>query len=528
MTTEPAIRVQGIEKSFKDLHVLRGVDFDVKAGSIFALLGSNGAGKTTLVRILSTLLKADAGTATVHGFDVAAKPGDVRESISLTGQFAAVDEVLTGRENLVLVAKLRHLKNPGAIADDLLARFSLTDAGGRKAATYSGGMRRRLDIAMSLIGNPPVIFLDEPTTGLDPQARIEVWQTVKELARAGHDRAAHDAVPRRGRAARRPHRDPAQGHDHPERHPRRTQATPPGRQGRIRREAALPRGRLPRPRRRHRRDRRPTDDDRTDGRGPGTKGTTMTTHVLGDTGVLTGRSLRHILRSPDTIITTAVTPIALMLLFVYVLGGAINTGSDESYIDYMLPGILLITIASGIAYTAYRLFLDLQGGIFERFQSMPIARSSVLWAHVLTSLVANLVSIAIVIGVALIMGFRTGASVAAWLAVAGILILFTLALTWLAVIAGLSAKTVDGASAFSYPLIFLPFISSAFVPTDTMPGPVAWFAENQPVTSIVNTIRALFAEQPVGSDIWIALAWLVGILVVAYAFAIAIYRRKIS
>jgi ABC-2 type transport system ATP-binding protein len=185
MTNEPAIRVQGVEKSFKDLHVLRGVDFDVQRGSIFALLGSNGAGKTTLVRILSTLLKADAGTATVHGFDVAGNAGDVRESISLTGQFAAVDEVLTGRENLVLIAKLRHLKNPGAIADDLLARFSLTEAGNRKASTYSGGMRRRLDIAMSLIGNPPIIFLDEPTTGLDPQARIEVWQTVKGLAKGG-------------------------------------------------------------------------------------------------------------------------------------------------------------------------------------------------------------------------------------------------------------------------------------------------------------------------------------------------------
>ncbi|HEX6759872.1 MAG TPA: ATP-binding cassette domain-containing protein [Propionibacteriaceae bacterium] len=181
----PAIQVQGIEKSFNDLHVLRGVDFDVSAGSIFALLGSNGAGKTTLVRILSTLLKADAGSAMVHSFDIADKPGDVRQSISLTGQFAAVDEVLTGRENLVLVAKLRHVKNPGAIADDLLARFALTDAGNRKASTYSAGMRRRLDIAMSLIGNPPVIFLDEPTTGLDPQARIEVWQTVKQLAKGG-------------------------------------------------------------------------------------------------------------------------------------------------------------------------------------------------------------------------------------------------------------------------------------------------------------------------------------------------------
>lgn len=254
----------------------------------------------------------------------------------------------------------------------------------------------------------------------------------------------------------------------------------------------------------------------------------MTTHILGDTGTLTGRSLNHVLRSPDTIITTVISPIAIMLLFVYVLGGAINIRSGESYINYLLPGILLITIASGVAYTAYRLFLDLQGGIFERFQSMPIARSSVLWAHVLTSLVANLASVAIVTGVALIMGFRTPASIGAWLAVAGILILFILALTWIAVIAGLSAKTVDGASGFSYPLIFLPFISSAFVPTASMPGPVAWFAENQPVTSIVNTIRALFAGQPVGSDIWIALAWLVGILVVAYAGALAIYRRRFN
>ena len=254
----------------------------------------------------------------------------------------------------------------------------------------------------------------------------------------------------------------------------------------------------------------------------------MTTHALSDTGALTGRSLRHVLRSPDTIITTAVTPIALMLLFVYVLGGAIDLGTDASYIDYMLPGILLITIASGVAYTSYRLFLDLQGGIVDRFQSMPIARSSVLWAHVLTSVVANLVSVAIVVGVALLMGFRTGASVGGWFAVAGILTLFVLALTWLAVIAGLSAKTVDGASAFSYPLIFLPFISSAFVPTDTMPGPVAWFAENQPVTSVVNTVRALFAEQPVGNDIWVALAWLVGILAVGYGLAVAAYRRRVG
>ena len=253
----------------------------------------------------------------------------------------------------------------------------------------------------------------------------------------------------------------------------------------------------------------------------------MATHFFGDTAVLTGRTMRHVTRSPDTIITTAVMPIAIMVLFVYVFGGAIDTGS-VSYVNYMLPGILLITIASGISYTAFRLFNDMQGGIFERFQSMPIARPGVLWAHVLTSLAANAISLVLVVGVALAMGFRSDAGALAWLAVAGLLLLFTLALTWIAVIPGLTAKSVDGASAFSYPLIFLPFISSAFVPTDKMPGPVRAFADNQPVTSIVDTIRHLFAGQPVGDGIWTAVAWCVGILVVAYVLAGMAYRRRIS
>jgi ABC-2 type transport system permease protein len=253
----------------------------------------------------------------------------------------------------------------------------------------------------------------------------------------------------------------------------------------------------------------------------------MTKRFFSDTAVLLGRSLRHITRSPDTIITTTIMPIAMLLLFVYVFGGAIKHGSG-SYVTYLLPGILLITIASGIAYTAFRLFTDMQSGIFERFQSMPIARASVLWAHVLTSVVANLISLVIVVLVALLMGFRSGAGVEAWLEVAGILVLFTLMLTWIAVIPGLSAKSADGVSAFSYPLIFLPFISSAFVPTDTMPGPVRAFAEHQPVTSIVNALRDLFSGQPVGTGIWTALAWCVGILVVAHAFAIVTYRRRIA
>ncbi|MEI8199462.1 MAG: ABC transporter permease [Eubacteriales bacterium] len=254
---------------------------------------------------------------------------------------------------------------------------------------------------------------------------------------------------------------------------------------------------------------------------------TMKKYFFSDMGVMLGRSMRHIIRSMDTIITVTITPIAMMLLFVYVFGGAIRTGTDN-YVNYLLPGILLIAIASGVSYTAYRLFMDMQRGIFERFHSMPIARSTVLWGHVLTSLVSNAISVVIIILVALLMGFRSSAGVLSWLAAAGILALFTLALTWIAVFAGLSAKTVDGAGAFSYPLIFLPFISSAFVPTESMPPVVRVFAENQPVTSIVEAIRSLLSGRPVGSDIWIALAWCFGILAAAYVFAMMAYKHKVS
>lgn len=245
-------------------------------------------------------------------------------------------------------------------------------------------------------------------------------------------------------------------------------------------------------------------------------------YFLKDMGVMFGRSMRHIFRSMDTIITVCITPLAMMLLFVYVFGGAIETGT-ESYVNYLLPGIMLMTIGSGIAYVAYRLFMDKQRGIFERFHSMPISRSTVLWGHVLTSLISNGISVVVIILVALLMGFRSSAGILEWLAVFGILGIFTLALTWIAVIAGLAAKTPDGAGAFSYPIIFLPFISSAFVPTDTMPKVVRTFAENQPVTPIVEAIRDLLANQPVGNDIWIALAWCIAIIVVGYIFAMRRY-----
>jgi len=249
---------------------------------------------------------------------------------------------------------------------------------------------------------------------------------------------------------------------------------------------------------------------------------------MNKTGVLTGRLLKHILRSPDTIITVALIPIAMLLMFVFVFGGALKGAipSGTNYATYMLPGIVLMAVASGISYTAFRMWQDTQTGIFARFNAMPISRSSALWGHVLTSLVSNMLTVVLIFLVGLAVGFRSSAGILHWLAVAGIIALFTLVLTWIAVIPGISATSMEGASAFSYPLIFLPFLSSAFVPTDTMPLVVRVFAQYQPVTPIVNTIRALLANQPVGNNAWIALAWCVGIGVVAYVFAIRAYNRK--
>ncbi|SFC26759.1 ABC-2 type transport system permease protein [Bacillus sp. OV322] len=253
----------------------------------------------------------------------------------------------------------------------------------------------------------------------------------------------------------------------------------------------------------------------------------MTSYLFQDIATMTSRSMRHIFRSADTIITMTLTPIALMLMFVYVFGGAMHAGTSASYVKYLLPGILLQSIASGVAYTAYRLFIDVSKGIFERFHSMPISQSAVLWGHILTSLVSNAISIVVIVLIALVMGFRSTADILNWVGVAEIFLVAVLALTWLAVLAGLSAKTVDGATAFSYPLIFLPFVSSAFVPTSSMPAAVRIFAENQPVTAIVNATRALLNNQSAGNNIWIALSWCLGITIVAYLLAMRKYKKRI-
>ncbi len=261
---------------------------------------------------------------------------------------------------------------------------------------------------------------------------------------------------------------------------------------------------------------------------PATPGPAETATAFATMRVLTGRSMKHIFRSPDTIITVCLMPIAMMLLFVYVLGGAIQGSIPTqygNYVTYQLPGILIITVASGVAYTALRVFTDRQQGIFSRLHTMPVSRSAALWAHVTTSVVANAISLAVVVLVALLIGFRTSAGLTQWLGAIGLLLLLTLALTWIAVIPGLTARSAETASAFSYPLIFLPFLSSAFVPTDTMPLVLRVFAEYQPVTAIVNAIRDLWGGQSVGSDVWVALAWLVGAIAVAWFFAVRAYRR---
>ena len=251
----------------------------------------------------------------------------------------------------------------------------------------------------------------------------------------------------------------------------------------------------------------------------------MKNYFFSDLSVMLERSMRHIFRSLDTIITITLSPIGIMLLFVYVLGGAIKTGTDN-YVNYLLPGILIMSISSGIANVSYHIFLDMQSGIIERFRSMPIAKSAVIWGHILTSLVSNAISVVVIIIVALIIGFRSSADILSWLGVAGILAIFILALTWIAVIVGLKAKSVDGATVFAYPLSFLPFISSAFVPTATMSGPVRAFAENQPVTAIVSSIRALLSNQSLGNEIWVALAWCFGIIFVAYFFAMKVFNNR--
>ncbi len=511
-----AIEVTGVAKSYGDQAVLHGIDLTVPTGTVYALLGPNGAGKTTMIRILTTLTAADEGVARIAGFDVKTEPDGVRRSIGVTGQFSAVDELLTGRENLRLMADLAHLRSREAVArvDELLARFGIADAADRRAATYSGGMKRRLDLAMTLVSRPRLIFLDEPTTGLDPRSRRDLWQIVRELLADGvtiflttqyleeADHLAHNVglldggrVVATGNACR------AQG---------------PGRRGDARR-------RVPgahRSRRHHRQ--RP----RRNGECP----MTTLTYATRDSATMLRRNLKHLMRYPSLTLTIIGMPVVFLLLFVYVFGGTMGAGlpggdGRADYLTYITPTILVMTVVSVSNSTAIMVAKDATEGIIDRFRTMPITRSSPLTGHALAAMAQTILGVLVVLAVALALGYRTSTSLAGLAGAAGMILLLGWAVTWLCVALGLASGSVEAASNAPLPLILLPFLSSGFVPTDSMPPGLAWIAENQPFTPIIDTLRACLEGRDPGSDAWWAIGWCVLITVLSFGWAGRLFGR---
>lgn len=521
MKKEAVVYAQGIEKSFGSHKVLKGVSLEAYRGSVFALLGANGAGKTTFINLLTTLTKADAGTAFVAGFDVSQQPEMVRESITVTGQQVTVDGVLTGYENLVLVAKLHHMPHPQKVAQELLEQFDLTEAGGKAAATYSGGMKRRLDIALSLIGNPEVIFLDEPTTGLDPAARREVWDTIAKLAQSGitiflttqyMEEAEHladtIAVLHEGHIIANGDKEAilsaaGDAHNLEEAFLALTSSEGAAASQTPLKDSAQPSQNsqvvnIPVPAKRTRR-----------------------LHLFGDTWTLTVRMLKHNIRSMDTVMTVVGMPLLILLLFVFVLGGAMDTGST-SYINYVVPAVLLVCIASGVSYTAFRVNADILSGIFDRLRTMPIARSAFVGGHVLSSVIVNGISCLALFLIALLIGYRPGADIAGWGIALGLLLFALIAFATIGVAFGIMAKSSEGSGMFSYLLIGLMFVSSGFAPTSTMPPALQIFADVQPMTPIINSLRNALLGQSVDAQIAAAIGWL---LVLTVAFSLLSINR---
>ena len=581
-THQPAVVVAGVRKSFGETTVLDGVDLTVTEGTIFALLGPNGAGKTTIVRILSTLIRADSGDAQVAGHDVADDQDGVRSSIGVTGQFSAVDELLTGRENLQLMADLNHLGRAAGRARvaELLDRFDLAEAAGKPASTYSGGMRRRLDLAMTLIGSPRVIFLDEPTTGLDPRARRQMWDDIRNLAAGGvtillttqyldeadeladriavldHGRIVAEGTPdelkrrtpgghirlrladpqalARGRRPV-PGRDARRGATHaPGVRERRYPIAPP-RARAARRRADRGSGALHpqrRPRRRVLRRDRPND--------PRTGGSVMSTlaYTVSDSTTMFRRNLRRLRRYPSLTLLLIGMPIVFLLLFVYVFGGQLGHGLGNQYLaghsgragylNYVTPGILLMTVAAAVQGTAIVVAMDMTGGIIDRFRTMAIARSAVLTGHVLASLIQALLSVGIVLGVAVALGFRPEAGVLDWLAAIGLVTLFAFALIWLATALGLAAKSVETASNTPMFLTFLPFLGSGFVLVASLPAGLRQFAHYQPFTPTTETLRGLLTGTPIGTNAVVAVGWCVAIALGSYLWARHLYATRRS
>ena len=615
--SEPAVHVEGVVKRFRATTALAGVDLDVDEGTVFGLLGPNGAGKTTLVRVLATLLTPDAGSAEVFGRDVVGDPAGVRELIGLTGQFAAVDEMLTGRENLQMFGRLFDLSLPEARrrANELLERFDLADAADRPARTYSGGMRRRLDLASSLLTRPRVLFLDEPTTGLDPRSRNEIWSIVRELVREGTtlllttqyleeadqlaDQIAvidHGRVIAQGTGSelkdrvggqilevelvRAAERDNARtaltgiGCGEPEPGERLAQLTLPAPRDGLEmiegaasalRRAGIAVSDLGL--------RRPTLDDvflQLTGAPPSENGAeaavgtdngrpdqaTVAVHAepartavrraptrqwrwrrlsprelrgdITDAGVVSVRNLRHFIRQPDLLIFSTIQPIMFVLLFTYVFGGAISHSLPPgvSYIDYLLPGILVQSVTFRASMTAIGLSDDMKLGVIDRFRSMPMARSAVLIGRTSADLVRNVLIILLMIIVGYIIGFRFQAGVLQAIGCIALVSAFGLALSWIFAFLGLTVRSAEAAQSAGFVVLFpLVFASSVFVPVSTLPGWLQAIAKVSPVTLTANAARSLALVPGTPSSLGGAIAWIAGLLAVFIPLSVWRYRR---
>ncbi len=601
----PAVRVEGVAKTFGSTVALAGVDLVVPEGTVFGLLGPNGAGKTTLLRVLATLLTPDAGSAEVFGRDVGSEAPAVRELLGLTGQFAAVDEILSGRENLVMFGRLFGLPRAEARrrADELLRRFDLIDAADRPARTYSGGMRRRLDLASSLLTQPRILFLDEPTTGLDPRSRNQIWTIVRELVREGTtlllttqyleeadelaDRIAvidHGRVIAEGTGNELKERIGGQilevelasaatrgealsvmrdlGDGEPEADERADRLTLPAPQNGLGlvEEAAAALGSagiavsslaL----------RGPTLDDvflQLTGAPASEDGDRAVAHAavplapgpqrdrrvrrlprvhvpspaelrsaLTDAGVVTGRNLRHFTRQPQLLIFSTVQPIMFVLLFSYVFGGAVEGAlpGGVKYIDFLLPGIFVQSVAFRATQTAVGLSEDLERGVIDRFRSMPMARSAVLIGRTVADLVRNVLIIALMIGVGYLIGFRFQAGLLDALACIAVVSAFGLALSWIFAFVALTVRGAEAAQSAGFVVIFpLVFASSVFVPVASMPDWLQTIAKVSPVTLTANTARGYALVGGVPDSLPGAAAWIIGLLVVFVPLCVWRYR----
>ncbi len=588
------IKTQGLRKSYKDLEVLRGLDLQIPKGTVLALLGPNGAGKTTTIRILSTLLSPDSGEASVNGFDVVSQGDQVRSSIGLTGQYAAIDEYLTGEENLQMMGRLYRLSQAEASrrTKELLEQFDLVKAAKRAVKTYSGGMRRRLDLAASLIASPPVVFLDEPTTGLDPRSRLTMWEIIEKLVENGTtillttqhleeaDRLADRiAVLDGGRViaegtalelkqrvgndrleltiAKESNFDAAArllGGSDQQQHPETRTIQVSTMNGihdlKIVLEKMEAGGIAVENISLH----RPTLDDvflaltghqasKDKEREEVQAGAVRSfasplsapsrpvsgrsfTWAFRDSGILIVRSIKHIVKNLDQLLSVVISPLMFLLLFRYVFGGAINTGGT-SYVNYLVAGILVQMAAFGASTTAVSISTDLKRGIIDRFRSLPMFSPALLIGHVTADLARNILSSIILLGTAFLVGFRPNADFGEWLLVLALLLVFTFSVSWISAILGLLAKSLEAVQWLTFLLIFpLTFASSAFVPTEGMPFALRVFAENQPVTHVIEAMRAWLVGTPIEQHGWFAFGWFAGLAILAIPIAAILYRKR--